>query len=107
MADILKRRRLPTPFGDIHLPAIETPPLARPRTPDAHARKAIKQGLGWDLADVIALLPAVGVVADSVRDLHNAEIKDLLTAEEYTKFAEYSKWLPISLALARVFCFKK
>jgi len=99
---------LPTPFGKVKLPDLETPPLSLPSMPDEHARKAIGHGIGEDLANIPGIIPWVGeIIEDALEDTHHAEIKKILTADEYSKFAEYNKSLPTTLALARTFCFKK
>lgn len=106
---IIEGPEIPTPFGgSIKLPDLETPPISLPKMPDEHAAKAIGHGVGEDAAALIGLIPWVGeIVEDALQDLHHAEIKKILTTEEYSKFAEYNKALPTSLALARTLCFKK
>jgi hypothetical protein len=105
---LTKETILPTPFGKVTLPALETPPMSLPSMPDEHAKKAIMHGVGEDLAQIIGIVPWVGaVVEDALEDMHQAEIRKMLTSEEYNKFSEYNKTLPTSLALARLFMFKK
>jgi len=105
---ILKGPEVPTPFGRVKLPDLETPPLELPKMPDEHARKAIGHGLGEDAAQLIGLIPWIGdIVEDALEDMHHIEIKKILTADEYSRFAEYNKALPTSLALARTLCFEK
>lgn len=105
---ILKSIKLPTPFGEISTPPLETPPLILPKKPDARIRKAIGHGLGQDGAAIIGLIPWVGEVAQSIlEDLHQAEIQKILTTEEYQTFLEYNKFFPSSVALARTLCFRK
>ena len=95
-----------TPFGKVKLPDCELPPLELPTRPDEHARKAILHGVGEDLSGVIGLIPWIGdLVADAIADTHHAEIKKLLTSEEYDRFAEFNKSLPTAPALIRTFCF--
>jgi len=100
---------VPTPFGgSIKLPDLETPPLKLPAVPDERGRKAIGHGVGEDAAAIIGLIPWVGeIVEDALQDMHHVEIKNILTAEEYRKFANYNKSLPSALALARTLCFKE
>jgi len=100
---------IPTPFGgSIKLPDLETPPIELPTMPDERCRKAIGHGLGEDAAQVIGLIPWIGdIVEDILEDLHHAEIKKLLTADEYRTFANYNKSFPSAVALARALCFKK
>lgn len=98
---------VPTPFGTIKLPDLETPPLKLPKIPDDHARKAIGHGLGEDAAQIIGLIPWIGDIAEDIlEDMHHAEIKKLLTAEEYRVFAEYNKSFPSAVAMIRALCFK-
>lgn len=101
--------KIPTPFGgEIKLPDFETPPLELPKMPSDRQAKAIAHGLGEDATFVIALIPYVGdLVADTVVDMHHAEIKKILTPDEFSRFTEYDKGLPTSLALVRALCFEK
>ena len=82
--------KIPTPFGDIHTQALETPPIRLPSMPDAHGKAALKQSVGADLIDlsdtVLDLIPGadiVGGVLDPVRDsitaMHEKEILGILT----------------------------
>jgi len=99
---------VPTPFGKVKLPDLETPPIKVPSVPDKRGRKAIGHGLGEDLASVVGLIPWIGdVVEDALEDIHHAEIKKILTPAEYSRFAEYNKSLPTTLALARTLCFRE
>ena len=99
---------IPTPFGSIKLPDLETPPIKLPAMPDEHARRAIGHGLGEDAAQIVGLIPWIGgIIEDALEDMHHVEIKKILTADEYSRYAEYNKSLPTTLALARVLCFKK
>lgn len=105
---IFEGPKIPTPFGEIKIPDLETPPLILPKKPDARIRKAIRHGLGQDGAAIIGLIPWVGEVAQSIlEDLHQAEIQKILTTEEYQTFLEYNKFFPSSVALARTLCFRK
>lgn len=100
---------IPTPFGgEIKLPDLETPPISLPKMPDERGKKVIGHGVGEDAAAIIGLIPWIGdLVADAIIDCHHAEIKKILTDEEYRQFAEYNKALPTAPALARVLCFRK
>lgn len=99
---------LPTPFGTVKLPDLETPPISLPKMPDGRGFKAIGHGLGEDAAGIIGMIPWVGeLIEDSLQDLHHAEIKKILTSDEYHKFAEYNKSFPSAVALARVLAFKE
>jgi len=101
--------KIPTPFGGtISTPPLETPPLSLPAMPDARTAKAIGHGLGEDAAQIVGLIPWVGdILEDILEDMHHVEIKNILTAEEYRKFAEYDKSFPTTVALARTLCFKE
>ena len=105
---IFEGPEIPTPFGGtIKLPDLETPPLSLPAMPDGRAAKAIGHGLGEDAAQLIGLIPWIGDIAEDIlEDLHHAEIKDILTADEYREFAEYNKAFPTTIALIRTLCFK-
>jgi len=106
---IISSIKIPTPFGGtISTPPLETPPLKLPTMPDARARKAIGHGIGEDLAEVVGAIPFAGsFIEDSLQDMHFAEIKKILTPDEYSKFSEYNKAFPSAIALARIFAFKE
>ena len=108
MAKLLSGPRIPTPFGSVKLPDIETPPLALPKAPDAHARKALGHGVGEDLAQIPGIVPWIGdIIEDALEDTHHAEIKKILSPDEYSRFAEHNKVLPTALAIARTLLFKE
>jgi len=110
---ILSGPKIPTPFGKISLPDLETPPFSLPKLPDKRERSAIRQALGQDLIDVaesaIAALPVVGSASEfisvSISDMHAAEIQKLLTKEEYVTYLNYNKLFPSSIAVARTLLF--
>jgi len=106
---IIEGPKIPTPFGgEIKLPDLETPPIELPKIPDPRARKAIGHGIGEDLAQIVGVIPFVGpFIEDALEDMHHVEIKKILTPDEYSRFAEYNKALPSSLALARTLCFTR
>jgi hypothetical protein len=105
---IFEGPHIPTPFGEIKLPDLETPPLKLPSAPDERARKAIGHGLGEDAAQIVGLVPWIGdILEDVLEDMHHAEIKKILTSDEYDRFAEYNKSFPTAVALIRTFCFKE
>ena len=105
---ILEGPKIPSPFGEVKLPDLETPPIKLPTMPDERSAKAIGHGLGEDAAQIIGLIPWIGdIVEDVLEDLHHAEIKKILTADEYQKFAEYNKSFPSAVALVRTLCFKE
>lgn len=99
---------VPTPFGKIKLPDMETPPVKLPTKPDERGKKAIGHGLGEDLAQIPGLIPWIGaIVGDLLEDTHHAEIRKILTPGEYAKFTDYNKSLPTTLALIRALCYKE
>ena len=105
---IFEGPKVPTPFGEVKLPDLETPPISLPSMPDDRAKKAIGHGLGEDAAQIIGLIPWIGgIVEDFLEDTHHDEIKKILTTEEYSDFANYNKALPTAPALIRTLCFKK
>lgn len=99
---------VPTPFGKVTIPGLETPPMKLPTMPDERGKKAIGHGIGEDAASVLGIIPWVGSLAeDALEDTHHAEIKKILTNEEYSKFANYNKSLPTAPALIRTLCFRE
>lgn len=105
---IIEGPKIPTPFGEIKLPDLETPPIELPTIPSPRAGKAIGHGIGEDLAQIVGIVPFIGAfIEDALEDMHHVEIKKILTADEYDRFANYNKSLPTSLALARTLCFRK
>ena len=105
---LLSGPKVPTPFGEIKLPDLETPPINLPKVPDERGRKAIGHGIGEDAASILGIIPWVGELAeDALQDMHHAEIKKILTDAEYREFAEYNKSFPSAIAMMRTVCFKK
>ena len=91
---ILPSRGLPTPFGEINLPQIDTPVLALPEVGDRR-KKAIKHMIGIDLSGVLALIPWAGsVVSGQISDLHYAEVRKILTPQELSRYIEADKRIP-------------
>mgnify|MGYP001565150548 FL=1 len=72
---------------------------------DERRREALRNAVGMDLAFPIAWIPVVGdYIQDTLRDLHGAELRRLLTPEELKVYTKYEKVSPISsLALLRSF----
>ena len=116
--NLLPSIAIPGPFGTLHLPNLETPPLKLPAIPDARGKEGIKNAVGADIVDlsdtVLDLIPGadiVGGVLDPLRDsitaLHEKEILNILTKEEYSDYLDYNKIFPRSVAMARVMCFKE
>ena len=105
---IIPSIEIPTPFGAISTPPLETPPLKLPKMPDERSAKAIGHGIGEDAAMIVGLVPWIGdVLQDILVDMHHAEIKEILTDAEYRRFANYNKSFPTAVALARTCCFKE
>lgn len=98
---LLESREIPTPFGKVSTPEIELPPLKLPSLEDRH-RKALAHAVAVDGADLVGLIPWVGsTLADSLRRMHTAEIRKLLTPEEYDKYAKWDRTYPDVIALIR------
>ena len=101
---ILPPRRVPTPFGAIHLPEMDTPVLGLPRV-DARRKGAVRHAVATDLAGVLGLIPYVGsLVGGQLGDLHFAEMKKILTPQELDRYIEVDKQIP-SNGLALLYSF--
>jgi len=96
---------IPTPFGRVSFPQPEAPPLKLRPELDERRRQALGHSIGIDGTKAIALIPVVGdFIAESLGDLHRAEIQRLLTEEEHREFNKYNKVSPFtSLAMLRAF----
>ena len=116
--NILPSVTIPGPFGTLHTPALETPPLKLPAMPDDHGKEAIRHSVGQDIADlsdtILQAIPGADIVGaaldpirDSIVDLHAKEIRNILTPQEYDQYLEYHKIFPSSVSMARVMCFKE
>ena len=94
-----------TPFGRVHFPQPELPPVRLAFNIDARRREALVQGFGADGSKVLGLIPVVGeFLADAVQDTHRGEIRRMLTTQEMDSFVKYTKVSPFdSLALLRTF----
>jgi len=92
---------IPTPFGKVSLPEHK---IGLPKLPsfDAKSRAAMKHAIAIDGAMVPGLIPVVGdLVADVVEDLHFAELRKVLTTEQYNEFIKQDKIAPAIIAMAR------
>jgi len=99
-----RARDFPTPFGKISLPAMEIPRRGLPHV-DERRRRAIKHAVATDLTGIIGLIPYVGdLVGGQISDLHYAEMRKILTAQELDKFTEEDKRIP-SNGLALLYSF--
>jgi len=97
----LPETRIPTPFGDVHLPEHK---VSLPKIPefDEKSRSAMKHAIGIDLSLIPAMIPWVGdVVADVMEDLHFAELRKGLTAKQYNEFILQDKIAPATIAIMR------
>lgn len=91
---ILRGRGLPTPFGRVNLPDIETPARGLPKV-DGRKRAAIKHAIGSDLTGILALIPWVGgAVGGQLSDLHYAEMRKILSPQELDRFIRADKMIP-------------
>jgi len=103
---ILPARGLPTPFGGINLPRIETPIMRLPSVDDRR-KKAVKHAVATDLSGVLSIVPYVGsLLAGQISDLHYAELRKILTPGELDRFIEEDKKIP-SNGLALLYSFVK
>jgi len=92
---------IPTPFGSVHLPEHK---LGLPKLPpfDEKSRSAMLHAIAIDGAMVPGLIPVAGdLIADVVEDLHFAELRKLLTPNQYDEFIKQDKIAPATIAMAR------
>ncbi|HUV56897.1 MAG TPA: hypothetical protein VMV84_06660 [Dehalococcoidales bacterium] len=97
----LPETRVPTPFGSVRLPEHK---LSLPKLPsfDEKSRNALKHAVAIDASMVPAMIPFVGdMVADVVEDLHAAELRRILTADQYDEFLKQDKVAPATIAMMR------
>jgi len=91
---ILPSRKVPTPFGDINLPSMESPVRGLPRV-DTRRRAALRHATATDLAGILGLIPYIGsLVGGQIADLHFAEMRKILTPEEMNRYVEADKKIP-------------
>ena len=101
---ILPEKRIPTPFGSVSLPEVDTPVVGKPQM-DQRRRKAVAHAVATDLSGVFGLIPWVGaMIGEQISDLHFAEVRRLLTDQELDKYIEADKKIP-SNALAMLYSF--
>jgi len=92
---------IPTPFGKVSLPEHK---IGLPKLPsfDEKSRDAMKHAIAIDGSMVPGMIPWVGdVVADVIEDLHFAELRKILTADQYNEFIKQDKIAPAIIAMAR------
>jgi len=101
---LLPSRKVPTPFGSINLPDMDTPILAPPQV-DERRRTAVRHAVAQDLTGVLGLIPYVGsLVGGQIADLHFAEMRKILTPPEMSRYVESDKRIP-SNGLALLYSF--
>lgn len=92
---------IPTPFGKVFLPDHK---IGLPKLPsfDEKSRSAMMHAIAIDGSMVPGMVPWVGdVVADIVEDLHVAELRKLLTPDQYNEFVKQDKIAPATIAMMR------
>jgi len=97
----LPETTVPTPFGKVHLPEHK---VKLPKLPpfDEKSRNAMKHAIAIDGSFVPGLIPFAGdVVADIVEDLHFAELRKVLSTEQYDEFIKQDKVAPATVAMMR------
>lgn len=95
------KTKIPTPFGSVHLPEYK---VGLPKLPsfDETSRNAMKHAIAIDGSMVPGLIPFIGdVVADVVEDLHFAELRKILTPDQYDEFIKQDKISPAIVAMMR------
>lgn len=107
---LIPEQEIQTPFGMVKTPAWELPPLKIPKLDDRQ-KVAVRHGLGIDGADLIEKIPfastVMGVVADTVRAMHEQALKEILSPDEYALFRKYDKQFPSFIAVGRTFLEKE
>ena len=97
----LPETTIPTPFGKVHLPEHK---VGLPKIPefDEKTRSAMGHAIAIDGSMVPGMVPWVGdVLADVVEDLHFAELRKILTTEQYNEFIKQDKVAPATIAMMR------
>lgn len=86
-----------TPFGKIKIADVEIPSLEIPKL-DERRKEAIKQTIGADAASIFNLIPYLGgFISEQISDLHMAEVKKLLTSDEFNQYIEEEKRYPTNI----------
>ncbi len=97
----LPETTVPTPFGSVSLPEHK---IGLPKLPsfDEKSRSAMMHAVAIDGSFVPGLIPFFGdAVADVIEDLHFAELRKILTTEQYDEFIKQDKISPATLAMVR------
>lgn len=97
----LPETTVPTPFGRVHLPEHK---IGLPKLPplDEKSRDAIKHAIAIDGAMLPAMIPWAGdALSDIIEDLHFAELRKLLTPNQYNEFIKQDKIAPAIVAMMR------
>jgi len=97
----LAETRVPTPFGVVYLPQHKIG-LPKPPSFDEKSRNAMKHAIAIDASMVPAMIPFAGdVLSDIIEDLHFAELRKLLTPNQYNEFIKQDKVAPATIAMMR------
>jgi len=96
---VLENIRIPSPLGGIELPELEVPLPHEVPEIDTRRAKALRHAIG---ADIGSLIP-IGAIADTIADLHFAEIRKILTKEELEVYIKEEKVAPSTIAMLKTF----
>lgn len=95
------KTKVPTPFGSVYLPEHK---VGLPKLPsfDEKSRAAMKHAIAIDGSMVPGVVPYIGdIIADLVEDLHFAELRKILTPDQYNEFVKQDKIAPATIAMMR------
>ncbi len=96
---IVREKQFATPFGTYKTPEFYVPELT-PAKFDTRRREALKASVMQDLVSVVGLIPGVsaaaGPVLDSISDMADAKIHEVLDPDEHKYFQSYNKIDPSS-----------
>ena len=94
-----------TPFGRIHFPQPELPPINLKPEIDERRRQALSHAVAIDGTKLLALVPVIGdQLAETITDFHRAEVNSILTKEENAELNKYNKPSPfMTIAILRSF----
>lgn len=93
---------IPTPLGEVRLPAINPLPEPTPPQFDQRRKDILKASLGVDLASIPGyLVPVIGdYIEEELGDLYMARMRELMTAEEFQLFQKFDKFNPLDVMAA-------